>query len=453
VALTISTYTEPVTFSVNEPVRSYEPDDYNSPGSFAKILAGLLHGNEPEIQVDNKQDSEIQPLEVNVENYAPQEIKTDEAVNSPVAVKELQNSKEELSEIDSGEEQINVLSSALQLQLLPDEPLAVQLENDSIQEFIDSELPALFAEVDSVYGISQSAEIDEFGEITSLVQALTDDSIQHEDRVSKNAQSQNFNAESGYNEFFFASANQEIASSIPLDKVTVNSGINEGLDKQDESRAKRKDKITFEVRDYRTAQQGERIRQVQTSAVMEKGPRSDAVREITLELRLPYQESRQDAFFEVKAGRAFEDLLSRELHQNLNGDIVRHASMALRDDGEGTIRIALKPDSLGNVKIRLEMAENKITGHIAVESNEALNAFRKEISSLEQAFRDAGFSGVELNLSLTQQGQNMDRRGQEAPSFAPRMAALRYDESFGLAGAPLTGVLSEHGTGSLNMFA
>ena len=77
--------------------------------------------------------------------------------------------------------------------------------------------------------------------------------------------------------------------------------------------------------------------------------------------------------------QAFENLLARELHQNLNGDIVRHASIILRDGGEGTIRLSLKPESLGNVKIHLEMAENKIAGRIIVESNDALRAFEREI--------------------------------------------------------------------------
>jgi flagellar hook-length control protein FliK len=124
---------------------------------------------------------------------------------------------------------------------------------------------------------------------------------------------------------------------------------------------------------------------------------------------------------------ALENMLARELHQSFNGDIVRHASMALRDGGEGTIRIALKPEHLGNVKIHLEMSENKITGQIIVESEEALNAFKKEVSSLEQAFREAGFNSANLNLSLTADGKEAQQ--QETSSFMPRTLASRYDDS------------------------
>jgi hypothetical protein len=157
--------------------------------------------------------------------------------------------------------------------------------------------------------------------------------------------------------------------------------------------------------------------------------------EILVELRggTPGREPPQAAShtWESRAGRSFEDFLARELHQNLNGDIVRHASVALRDGGEGTIRLALRPESLGNVKIRLEMADNKVTGHIVVESEAALRAFEREIASLEQAFRDSGFDGADLDMSLARGGGGMEQgwAGEEAgrPSTPERLAARRYD--------------------------
>jgi flagellar hook-length control protein FliK len=155
---------------------------------------------------------------------------------------------------------------------------------------------------------------------------------------------------------------------------------------------------------------------------------------------------------DARASAAVENMLARELHQNFNGDIVRHASIALRDGGEGTIKIALKPESLGNVKIHLEMSENKITGQIFVDSEEALNAFKKEIASLEQAFREAGFSNADLNLSLTSDGRNADLR-EQAPSFLSRIAAGRYDASQENEPLPVVDVFMGHRQGAINMLA
>jgi flagellar hook-length control protein FliK len=130
----------------------------------------------------------------------------------------------------------------------------------------------------------------------------------------------------------------------------------------------------------------------------------------------------------------FEEVLTRELHHHLNGDIVRHAQIILRDKGEGVIRLSLKPESLGNVKIRLELTENKIAGHIIVESGEALRAFEREIASLEQSFRDSGYESAELNAFLAQDGRGSGGGGAgEEPFYSPRFAAdraaSRYDET------------------------
>jgi hypothetical protein len=135
---------------------------------------------------------------------------------------------------------------------------------------------------------------------------------------------------------------------------------------------------------------------------------------------------------ETPLTRNFEDLLARELSQNLNGAIVRQAQVLLRDGGEGTIRLALRPETLGNVKIQLELAEKKITGHIIVESNEALRAFEREIHSLEQAFKDSGFGETSLDMSLASgsdgNGENPHQRDPEAgPFFSERFALSIYD--------------------------
>jgi flagellar hook-length control protein FliK len=103
--------------------------------------------------------------------------------------------------------------------------------------------------------------------------------------------------------------------------------------------------------------------------------------------------------------------------------------------------MTLKPESLGNVKIRLEMADNKIAGHIIVESNEALRAFEREIRSLEQAFRDSGFDGATLEMAVaSESGQDGAGRqwegGEASPFFSERLAASTYE-------AATTGITEE----------
>jgi flagellar hook-length control protein FliK len=241
------------------------------------------------------------------------------------------------------------------------------------------------------------------------------------------------------------------------------SGEKDGRNKLEEARNKRRG-VNVEVRDFRssgtvtegiTRDGGISLRTGAETRVSGEGNSKD----IVLELRLPDQgreSSSAGTAWETKAGQAFEDLLARELHQNFNNDIVRHASVALRDDNEGTIRLALKPESLGNVKIRLEMAENRITGQIVVESKEALRAFEREISSLEKAFRDSGFDGANLEMALAADGRGAEQQWQEAEAsqfLSGQVAASRYDAALERMEIPLTLDVYQQGTRAVNMFA
>jgi flagellar hook-length control protein FliK len=239
-------------------------------------------------------------------------------------------------------------------------------------------------------------------------------------------------------------------------------GEKEGRNRLDEARNRDKKRgSTVEARDFRSHG---------TEAVQKDGPflvkaaaesrtSEGSVREITLEFRMPNQGQQNQSAqttWETKAGQAFEDILARELHQNLNNDIVRHASVVLRDSSEGTIRLALKPESLGNVKIRLEMAENKITGHITVESEEALRAFEKEITSLEKAFMESGFEGANLEMSLANHGGGAEQWQEMGvdQSLARLIAASHY-EAAAAEWTEIPAVLDYYyqGTRSINVLA
>lgn len=162
----------------------------------------------------------------------------------------------------------------------------------------------------------------------------------------------------------------------------------------------------------------------------EQGSKEQSSAELTVELRsLGKTQGEISAERENRPIQSFQNTLARELHENLNGDIVRHASVMLRDGGEGTIRLSLRPETLGTVKIRLEITENKITGRITVESGEAFKAFEQELHSLEQSFRDSGFDGASLEMAFASDGREgrQGRDGEADSLFSGHRAALSYD--------------------------
>jgi hypothetical protein len=99
------------------------------------------------------------------------------------------------------------------------------------------------------------------------------------------------------------------------------------------------------------------------------------------------------------------------------------------------------------------MAENKIIGHIVVESEEALRAFEREISSLEKAFRDSGFDSANLDMSLAADGRGAEQQWQEteASRLLPgQVAASRYDAALEQMAVPITLDIYQ-GTGAVNV--
>jgi hypothetical protein len=207
-----------------------------------------------------------------------------------------------------------------------------------------------------------------------------------------------------------------------------------------ESREKRQGKAAVEVQDLRSLD--EKTNADSARAFQNSLKATDNSSDVPLEFRgdgMP-PASRETASAgelvssrEGRSAQSLSEFLARELHQNLNGDIVRQAHLVLRDDNAGSLRLSLKPESLGNVKIRLEMSENKITGRIIVESEEAFRAFTQEIHALEEAFRESGYDTANLEMSLAGNGAGEaggEGQGEEASSlFHAQAAALRYESA------------------------
>ncbi|AEJ19683.1 flagellar hook-length control protein FliK [Gracilinema caldarium] len=226
--------------------------------------------------------------------------------------------------------------------------------------------------------------------------------------------------------------------------------------KYDQTRDKRKERIDVEVYDLRT-------QTIEAKAKLTESNSSQESTTKTVELTLHLKEESGKNIENPRLSstqspsRSFQDMLAQELRTSMNGDIVRHASMVLKDGGEGLIRLNLKPETLGNVRIKLEMADNKVTGHILVETEEALRAFEKEIHSLEQAFKDGGFQGASLEVSVSADGRGSGgfQQGQmPQPFYSDRLVASSYDNTTPGLMSPIQNSSLSSGTNlSINMLA
>lgn len=98
-------------------------------------------------------------------------------------------------------------------------------------------------------------------------------------------------------------------------------------------------------------------------------------------------------------GSTFQQMLSQQIQQNAP-EFAKAGTIILKDQNSGSINMILKPENLGNVKISLQLTDKNISGHIVVQSKEAMEAFKENLDLLRQSFQKNGFENAQLSLSL-----------------------------------------------------
>ncbi len=153
--------------------------------------------------------------------------------------------------------------------------------------------------------------------------------------------------------------------------------------------------------------------------------------------------------FESRFNNNKEVVLARELKDSGNEQIVKKASFILKDSNQGEIKLILKPESLGRVKIHLNMSENHLVGKIIVENSRVGQLFENNLSDLSRSFEEAGISSSSIEVSVgdgnKENGDQNQSFQNDQPFFSDRLKTL--DEA-----VPATGrYTSESGHQRINL--
>lgn len=139
------------------------------------------------------------------------------------------------------------------------------------------------------------------------------------------------------------------------------------------------------------------------------------------------------------------------IRQMAGADLVRTAGIVVRDGG-GEIRLTLKPESLGSVRIRLSLEDGRVEGRIVVDTAEARQAFEAGIEGLTRALQADGFQTGQLQVSVSGGNANDSRQASGLLGDTIRGARLRASDE-ARESAVLPAAWTGGGDGLVNVFA
>ena len=109
-----------------------------------------------------------------------------------------------------------------------------------------------------------------------------------------------------------------------------------------------------------------------------------------------------------------------QLKESVNNQIVKQAGIVVKGNGTGEIKLVMKPESLGKVRIQLSLNDNHIAGRIIVENNIVREIFESNLDNLYKAFGAEGFENGGLEVSVQGQGDKSGNERRNSRGFSGR---------------------------------
>jgi flagellar hook-length control protein FliK len=126
------------------------------------------------------------------------------------------------------------------------------------------------------------------------------------------------------------------------------------------------------------------------------------------------------------------ELLDRYLKVRGNEEIAKNIHFVVKDTGMGEIQMTLQPATLGKVRINLRLEENRIVGHVIVDSNQVREIFLDNIQAISKMLEEQGYGQTSLDVSVDQRQMEQNAgRGEGGKSYEQK-----YSERLKTAGEP-----------------
>ncbi|OQX29023.1 MAG: hypothetical protein B0D92_05995 [Spirochaeta sp. LUC14_002_19_P3] len=108
-------------------------------------------------------------------------------------------------------------------------------------------------------------------------------------------------------------------------------------------------------------------------------------------------------------------VLSDKINGQAGSEIVRQVKVVLNQAQAGEIRINLRPENLGSVRVSIQMEDSHLTGKILVDSIAARDAFRTTLDGLQAKLIESGFSSADIEVLWDDRNSNRNFSHQDEP--------------------------------------
>ncbi|MAG13912.1 MAG: hypothetical protein CMN78_04890 [Spirochaetales bacterium] len=107
-----------------------------------------------------------------------------------------------------------------------------------------------------------------------------------------------------------------------------------------------------------------------------------------------------------------------ETRELIDSQIVRQTGIILKNNNRGEIRLVLKPEHLGRLRVRIQLDDNRLTGRIFVDNATVKDSLDNDLESLYRAFRENGFEaeGFEVLVDRRDSRQSSGRDAEQDSS-------------------------------------
>jgi flagellar hook-length control protein FliK len=114
------------------------------------------------------------------------------------------------------------------------------------------------------------------------------------------------------------------------------------------------------------------------------------------------------------------------------GQLVEQARIILKNDNQGEIRMTLYPETLGKIKVALNLSDSHLAGEIFVENQTVKEILQDNMGQLLQSFREGGFGDMNIQVSVGD-GSGQKSAGENPSGFH----AAGYDRQVSTSGNDL----------------